>query len=189
MNSLINFDTDSFSHGQVVSKLWLCNTLESFIPENARVAIVGSWYNVLAFMMLTRNEDRYQEILGIDINPDVASIANKVCNAWAIGTNPKVKNQSCDASNYDLSQYDVVINCSVEHMSDDWYGMIKKGTLVCIQSSDVTNPDYPWLISNPNQNIETLIKKYPLSRILFSNDLEINYSDWGYKRFMLIGLR
>jgi hypothetical protein len=49
---------DSFSHGQIASKLWLCDHIEQYVTDNSRVAIVGSWYNVLAFMMLTRNESR-----------------------------------------------------------------------------------------------------------------------------------
>lgn len=180
---------DSFSHGQIVSKLWLCNHVEQYITNNSRVAIVGSWYNVLAFMMLTRNESKYQEILGIDVNPEAIEHADRICNAWTMGDNPKVKNQLKDARDIDLSPFDVVINCSVEHMSNDWYNSIKENTLVCIQSSDITDPNYPWLISNANTDMESLTKKYPLSQTLYQEEKEINYGSWGYKRFMIIGKR
>ena len=70
-----NMNYDAFSHGQTLSKIWLCEQLESHIPKNTRAAILGSWYNVLAFMMLTRKSELYQYILGIDIDPLATDIA------------------------------------------------------------------------------------------------------------------
>jgi len=74
-------DYTSFSHGQVSSKLWLCAELETYIPVDARVAILGSWYNVLSFMLLTRNASRYQRILGIDKDPGTKEIADRITDA------------------------------------------------------------------------------------------------------------
>jgi hypothetical protein len=37
--------------------------------------------------------------------------------------------------------------------------------------------------------METLVKKYPLSQTLFLGEKEFNYGSWGYKRFMLIGVK
>ena len=71
-------DWDSFSHGQIQSKLWLCQELERHLPQNARVAILGSWHNVLAFMLLTRGADRYQTIVGIDLDKKVQKVADKL---------------------------------------------------------------------------------------------------------------
>ena len=53
----------SFSHGQTQSKLWLCETIEPYLPKDAVVAILGCWYNTLGFMLLTRNQSMYQHIL------------------------------------------------------------------------------------------------------------------------------
>lgn len=187
MTSFINFD--SFSHGQVVSKLWLCEELEKCVSTNARVAILGSWYNLLSFMLLTRRNDLYQFMLGIDIDSAATEVSERICDAWRFGCDKKVSNITADAGKFNYDGFNVVINCSVEHMANDWFDKIPSNTLVCIQSSDVTIQEYPWLIANPNPTIETLIKKYPLSRTLFSGEKEINYSDWGYKRFMLIGVK
>jgi hypothetical protein len=46
---MINFD--SFSHGQVKSKIWLCENLERLLPDNAKVLTLGSWVNILGFMI------------------------------------------------------------------------------------------------------------------------------------------
>lgn len=185
----MNFD--AFSHGQIQSKIWLCKELEPFVPPNAKVAVLGSWYNVIASMLLTRHAEKYQEILGIDIDPDVLSIADQMTEAWRIGKDAKVRNITGDANTYDLSWYDLIINCSPEHMEgDEWFRNIDYGKLVCIQSSDVTVADDDiWKCINPNESLDDLTRKYPLSRYLFSGTKEIRYHDGGYDRFMIIGFK
>jgi hypothetical protein len=180
---------DAFSHGQILSKIWLCEQLESHLPNNTRAAILGSWYNVLAFMMLTRRSDLYQFILGIDIDLLATDIADRVCDAWRIGCDKKVSNITANSDGFDYTEFNLVINCSVEHMNSNWFNTIPDRTIVCIQSSNVIDQSFPWLISNPNPDMETLIKKYPLSQTLFSGEKEFNYGNWGYKRFMLIGVK
>ena len=183
---------DSFSHGQIQSKVWLCKEIERVIHANIKIAILGSWYNVLAFMLLTRNADRYQHILGVDIDPETKEIADKITEAWRIGKDYKVENKIADANVVDLTGYDLVINCSPEHMhGNDWFDNLEYGTMVCIQSSNVqTADDDIWKCVNPNESLEDLVLKYPLSKYLYSGDIEIRYSDDnGYKRFMLIGIK
>jgi hypothetical protein len=183
----MNFD--AFSHGQIQSKLWLCNELEPYVPKSAKVAILGSWYNVLSFMLLTRNPNLYQHILGIDIDASTKPIADRITDAWCIDST--VTNIIADASTYDLASFDIVVNCSPEHMStNEWFENLDYGKLVCIQSSDVTiDNDDIWKCVNPNESLDALTKKYPLSKYLFSGTKEIRYSDGGYNRFMLIGIK
>lgn len=181
---------NAFSHGQVKSKEWLCNYLEPHIAKNAKVAILGSWYNVLGFMMLTRQQDHYQEILGIDIDSSAIEIADKVCNAWIFNDQKKVTNVVADACEYDFSHYDVVINCSPEHMSKrTWFDNITSNTLVCLQTSNLDYTDDDWLIVDPTYTLEEFKSKYPLSQTIIEDTLDIDYQDWGYKRFMLIGIK
>jgi len=186
----IHMNFDAFSHGQIQSKLWLCKELEPFLPDNAKVAVLGSWYNLVAFMLLTRNPDQCQAFLGIDLDPDVKPIADKIVDAWTI--DGKVQNLTADAGSYDVSWYDVIINCSPEHMAtNDWFENLEYGKLVCIQSSDVTiGDDDVWLCVNPNEELDDLAQKYPMSKYLFSGTKEIRYSDDnGYRRFMIIGIK
>lgn len=180
----------AFSHGQVQSKQWLCESLEPYIPKNARVAILGSWYNLLGLMMLTRQHEQYQEILGIDIDPEAIEIANQVCQGWTIRETAKLKNTTQDVNQCNLQGYNVVINCSVEHIEKtDWFNNIDCGALVCLQTSNVDYTDNEWDITNPTYTIEEFKKKYPLSHIMIEDTLDIDYDDWGYKRFMLIGTK
>jgi hypothetical protein len=187
MTSLINFD--AFSHGQIDSKLWLCDLLEPQLKSNCKIAIAGSWYNLLSLLMLSRRSHGYQLIRGIDIDSEAVKVADKICNAWTMRENRIVDNCVADAGTFDYTDFDCVINCSVEHMASDWFSQVAPDTLVCIQSSDVIDPEYPWLITNPNPDMETLVKKYPLSQTLYQGEKEINYGSWGYKRFMIIGKR
>ena len=181
----MNFD--SFSHGQIISKLWLCEHLEPYLPEKATVFILGSWYNLLGLMMLIRNHNQYQSILGIDIDTEAVSVADKLCETWII--EKKLCNKVGDANTYMLSGHDVVINCSPEHMdSIDWLKNIVKGTLVCIQSSDMENDGDVWDIKQHTPSMESFVEKYQLDNVLFCGTLPIHYENGkGYNRFMLIG--
>lgn len=173
---------DAFSHGQMKSKLWLAEKLEPYKLGN--IVVLGSWYNVTALVLKSRNCPN--KITGIDIDPEVKPIADKICNMWII--EGSVENITGDANNITVP-YDVVINCSSEHMTTEWFDNIKPGTLVCIQSSDVTDPEYPWLIKTASPNIESFKQKYNLSTTLFCDTLRIQYDSWGYDRFMLIGIK
>jgi len=183
---------DSFSHGQIQSKLWLCKELERCIYTRCKIAILGSWYNVLSFMIMTRGNIDCQYLLGIDIDPETKTIADQITNAWQIGSDYRIENITADATVYDLSGFDVVINCSPEHMkNNDWFDNIQYGTTVCIQSSDVTTSDDDvWKCVNPNTSLSDLAEKYPLSKYHYSGEREFRYSvDNGYNRFMIIGIK
>jgi hypothetical protein len=182
-------DYSAFSHGQTQSKIWLCETLEPYVPNNAIIANLGSWYNLLGYMMLTRNYKKYQSILGIDIDPNVKSIADNLCEGYMLGKDSKLQNITSDANVFDYQGFHVVINCSVEHMDSLWFYRVPKGTLICIQSSDVVNNDSIWKITNPNISLDVLKEKYPLSHYIFMGDKHIGYEDWGYNRFMIIGVK
>jgi len=180
----------AFSHGQTQSKIWLCESLEPYIPDQAIVAILGSWYNVLGFMMLTRNRNKYQSILGIDIDSEAIDVATELNAGWMIGDRPKMNNIVADANSYNYQGFTVVINCSPEHMENNqWFDNINSGALVCIQTSNIDKNDDIWKVVNPTRSMEELTKKYPLSHTILQDTQDITYSDWGYKRFMLIGVK
>ncbi len=179
----MNFD--SFAQGQIASKIWLCEQLEPHIPYNSTIDILGGWYNVLGFMLKVRKPEHYGLIRNIDIDSEAINIANKICNAWASNIynlvgNPNVNN---------LIESSVIINCSVEHFeNNNWFNDVKKGTLVCIQSSDITDPEPPWLITLPNPNLESLLTRFPVSTLLFSGTKALPYRDGHYNRLMMIGI-
>lgn len=184
----MNFD--SFSHGQIHSKIWLCEELEKYLPEQASVTILGGWYNVLGFMLLCRNPNRFKQINSIDVDPSTLEIADKITNAWKF--QPQIVNNTiADVNTIDLSDSETAyINCSPEHFeSTAWFDNLAKGSLVCIQSISITDPEYPWLIKQPNSTLEEFLNKYSITNTLYQGTKRIQYNDWGYDRFMIIGHR
>lgn len=183
-------DFTAFSHGQIQSKLWLCESLEPYISPDSRIAILGSWYNILGFLMVSRKPTLYNFITGIDKDKSVIDFADKFCEGYMIQPNVKIKNICQDANTFDLQGFNVVINCSVEHMeSNAWFGKLTAGTLVCIQSSNVIDSDDKFDIKTPIQNIDTLSDKFPLKKIYHKKTKNFQYNEWGYSRYMLIGLK
>jgi hypothetical protein len=182
-------DFNAFSHGQMHSKLWLCDNLEPYMPKGANVIVIGSWYNLMGLLLLSRNNN-YNSIKGIDIDASAISIANQLCQSWMIQPDLKIYNEVADANTYDYNGYQVFINCSVEHINtNEWYQRIPKGFLVCLQSSDVNNNDPVWDIRNPNNTIDEFAGKYPLTHTLYRGSKLFTYNNFSYNRFMIIGLK
>jgi len=181
-------NTDSFSHGQVKSKLWLCENLEPFVPELATVMILGCWVDVTGFMMMTRQPKLYRQIKGIDIDSEAVAIADKI-NSYSV-IECVMRHEAGDANTVVSQGYDIVINSSCEHMeSNQWFDNITPGTLVCIQSSNIVDSGYPWYVKNASPTYESFIEKYPLTHVKFAGTLPISYDDWGYERYMIIGIK
>jgi hypothetical protein len=190
MFSQLNTSMDplSFSHGQTQSKLWLCENIEPMLPNSAIVAILGCWYNMLGFMLVTRNQHYYQHVLGLDIASEAITGANTLCEGYMFGYDTtKINNKCADANTYNLQGYNVVINCSTEHMTSEWFDNIDPNALVCLQTSDHDNQEEPWLISNPTKSLDEFVAKYPMREILYSGSKFFQYPDVSYNRHMIIG--
>lgn len=185
MTDLGNFNSDSFSHGQIVSKLWLCQQLEPYLQPHQRLAILGCWYNVLGFMLRVRGHQ--QHITGYDCDTGAVSWARRICDTWNF--DGSIRHVAADVNTVDLSQYDVVVNTSSEHMSGGWFDRVDSGALVCIQSSDIVDSAPPWLVVNGSGNLTDFIAKYPVSQTLFSGQKSFDYGQLCYSRFMLIGIK
>ena len=179
----MDIDITSFSHGQITSKIWLCDHIETYLTPNTKVLILGAWYNVLGFMLLTRYK-QITKLTGIDINPEVKPIADKLCDAWP----SIVSNITLNSSEVNMEDYDIIINCSPEHMpTNDWFNNIPNNKLVIIQSSDMIIQEEPWLVCNPNTSLVELNNKYKCQTVLFSDTIKLPYSTSFYQRFMIIG--
>lgn len=179
----MDIDITSFSHGQITSKIWLCDKIEPYLTTNTKIIILGAWYNVLGFMLLTRYK-QITKLTGIDINPEVKPIADKICDAWP----SIVNNITIDSDKVDMEDYDIIINCSPEHMpTNDWFNNIPNNKLVIIQSSDMTIQEEPWLVCNQNTSLIELNNKYKCQTVLFSDTIKLPYSTSFYQRFMIIG--
>jgi hypothetical protein len=190
------FDThESFYHGLVSSKLWLCEQLElATYRENLQkpsLHILGCWDNLLAFMLLTRRPEYYYDVCGYDINPEAITVANKVCDMWKYES-PKVTNivQDVNAYDYSIHSNSIFINCSIDQMnSNAWYDSVPKGSLVCVQTTNMKDPDFPWYIKQTTDSLDELVNRFNFSTLIYSGVKNIQYQVSGYKRYMIIGLK
>jgi hypothetical protein len=186
---------ESFYHGLIKSKLWLCEELETSIYREClskpTLHILGCWDNLLAFMLLTRKPTFYNEIHGYDINPEAIATANRVCDMWKYES-PKVHNYIQDVNDYDFNRHtnSIFINCSIDQMdSNNWYNSVPNDSLVCIQTTNITDPEFPWYIKQTTSSLDELINKFNLRRLLYSGKKRIQYKENGYNRYMIIGCK
>jgi hypothetical protein len=196
MINLDKFDThESFYHGLIKSKLWLCDELETAITSSclskSTLHILGCWDNLLAFMLLTRKPELYNVVYGYDINPEAIDNANKVCDMWKYES-PKVYNYIQDVNDYNYSKHtnSIFINCSIDQMdSNKWYETVPDNSMVCIQTTDITDPEFPWYIKQTTNSLDELIDKFNLSKLLYSGEMHIPYKENGFNRYMIIGCK
>jgi len=183
-------DFNAFSHGQVQSKIWLCEEIEKHINKDSRVAILGSWYNILGFMLLVRKPKYYTSVRGFDLDEKTVDIANKFTEAWSIQPDCYLQNEHNDVNHIDLNGYDVVINTSVEHMSSQiWFHKVPGNALICIQSSNITASDDNWDIKNPSASFSDFIEMFPLADYKFKGHISFDYGPNSYSRYMIIGYK
>jgi len=184
-------DFQSFSHGQMHSKIWLCEMLETYLQPDSNILVLGCWHNVMGMILMIRNPHMGLKIMGIDIDSEAIDIADKLTEAWRFEEFNPFKNQLADANTYNFDQYDVFINCSVEHMdSNEWFDRIPSGKLVCLQSMSlgiVNDPIYK--IKNPNTTLETFLDKFKLSEVKFLGTKEFDYEVNPYSRYCIIGYK
>jgi hypothetical protein len=186
---------EAWSWVQMGSKLWLCNILEKIIPNkmsNSTIWILGGWYGILAFLLLSREKIQIHQICSFDLNPDCKPIANAINNFWFeerkfMAFDEDVNRLSyTETSRYSSKKPDVVINTSCEHiLNQTWFNIIPKGTLLILQSTNIEDPDH----INCVNSIDELKKKYPLNVCCFEECLHLENKKCGFNRFMIAGLK
>lgn len=187
---------ESFSHGLIHSKIWLCHEIEHVIATqniiNPIVHILGCWDNTLAFMMLVRRPTHYGAMHGYDIDHNAIDLANKITDTWQHSF-PKVYNHVMDVNRVNFSctgKESIFINCSVNHMDgNEWFDTVPSGRIVCIQSMDIDDVNPPWDVKYPTKNINDLLEKFKFSEVLFQGTREIQYNTFSYNRLMVIGIK
>jgi len=177
----------SFAHSQTQSKIWLCEQLEPYLPDKSIVAVLGCWNNLQGYMLALRNKHKYQHILGLDIDSEAIIGADKLCEGFMLGADSIIRNEVADVNYYNLNGYNILINCSVEHMTNEWFNNADPNAIICIQTSTVVEQGEPWYISNPTTTFEEFEEKFPLSNIMFAGVTSFDYGNLQYDRFMLIG--
>jgi len=192
---LVNLE--AWSWGQIASKLWLCNVLESLAVSNniphPTIWILAGWYGLLAFLLLSREKIGISMIRSFDLDPETEEVAAAINNRWSI-EDQKFKAFIEDVNNLDYaSPYlylsgkpDIIINTSCEHIVEKkWFDRIPAGTLAVLQSTDMHDADH----INRVQSIEEFKNKYAMNSYFFENSQIMAYNNTSYTRFMIIGMK
>lgn len=163
---------DAFRLKQMQSKAWMMSKLKDFDKES-RVLVIGSW---LGFTSLCLTKLGYKHITETDPDSRLSVVANHLNRR-----NKTFKHLDLDVNDMDLSQYDIIINTSCEHIADNtWYERIPVGTKVILHSNNLPGYDHV----NCCADLDEMISKYPMV-LDYAGALDLEQ----YTRFMLMGSR
>lgn len=177
-------DNDAFSSGQLGSKLWLCQHLESLNITSKETAVYGGWHGILPFLLLSRQKYQVEKIRSYDVDPNCESIADTINEYW-IWQNWKFKAFTADC-NLIKTDADVIINTSTEHFQSlNWWDNIKKGTVVVLQGNNMPHTDH----FHHSTSLDEFCGHYSLSKEYYRGSLSFVYPEWKFDRFMLIGIK
>lgn len=173
----------SFTPDLIRSKVWLLSELERIAPQVGTVYILGSWYGNLSLYMFLQPGIKHGPIINVDLNPQWLQQSQRMLKR--IGARD-VQHMQANANDLDYRQLGrdgVVINTSLTDMPGrDWFDHIPQGTLVALQARD---HDPGARFDSPN----AIVKKFPLSQVLYSGSLGLEDPETQYHRFMVIGRR
>lgn len=185
-------DFDAFSTAQMQSKIWLVDRLERILEEHRpiedgyRIWILAGWYALANLLIRLRNKIPVLEVRSFDQDPTCEAIADSINNLWVYRA-WEFKAHTADINVLEYNpRPDVVINSSVEHMrSNEWFENIPKGTMVCLQASDMPDEDHVNSISSSRN----LIEQYPLEEVFYEGTKRFEFEDKAFNRVMIIGVK
>ncbi len=190
----MHLDKDAFSSGQIGSKIWLADRLESTVDhyqaqglfvQPFRALIMGGWYGVTNFILRCRDNLKFEHVRSIDLDPTACTNADLLNENW-VYQDWQFKAKIEDANSADCSNFDLVINTSVEHIESlAWFENIPTGTLVVLQSNDMPHDDH---VHN-HKSLQEFSQSFPLSDTAVVDELMFEYPDWKFTRFMKIGIK
>ena len=193
-----NFIQDSFSRGQLESKLWLIQELKNCHVNLGTVFLCAGWYATLA-TMLFESGIKLDKIRSFDIDDtciDIAEIFNKkwILEDWKF--KPAIYNilninyekftynvTRSDGTKCELTDIpDTIINTSCEHIENftEWYDKIPDGKLVVLQSNNYFSIEEH--VNCVKDSLE-FSEQSPMAQVLYQGTLKLP----KYTRFMRIG--
>lgn len=184
-------DFDAFSHGQISSKLWLCENLESYFKDQEKplsIAVYGSWIGLLPFLMLSRGRLKIRQFDLYDIDPKAKVTAQKILDFWKFVPDLKIHfhTQDCNDLLLTTSETDLVINTSCEHMENlAWWKNVPNESYFCLQSTNMQHHTHV----NIAKNLETWQQSLDLKplQVHYSGEQYVSYGTFSFSRWMLLG--
>ena len=178
--------TDAFTHGQIRSKLWLCAELEKLNWSSDLTWIYGGWYGLTAFLLRSRDKFKVNRIHSYDIDPSCKAIAEMINDNW-VCQSELFRAHTLDCNLLLPTKSDLIINTATEHFpSMDWWNNIPSGKRVILQGNNMVHEGEEVIIST---SLDDFKQRYLLSGYEYTGEIEFNYNTWGFKRYMVIGIK
>ena len=195
--------TDSFSRGQLRSKIWASDTIKDLdIDLGDMVYVCAWWYGVLPAILFERN--KVTNIRSFDIDKS-CSLPAETLNRSYTQNDWQFKASTMDVNNliytgefmYETLKYNgdeemitddtpptCVINTSCEHIVDfdKWWAGIPDGMLVIMQNNDFDDEDHEHA-DDTVTSLEEFSKRLNVSETLYEGTLALE----EYNRYMVIG--
>lgn len=190
----LTIPSDAFSHGQIKSKLWLCENFsvwqKQYLNPDVQYTLhwYGSWVAVGPFLLLSSSPKLFNKINLYDLNAEDLKTSTSLLDYW------KCESVAIQTFNVDVDYVQVsndssqvLINTSCEHIPGNaWLDKISPGSFVILQSTNMPHSEH---INSP-LDLQDFIQKYEFKlNILNSSEIDFNYPDKSFKRFMLFGTR
>ena len=202
--------TDSFSRGQLRSKLWVSDTIKDLdVDLGNMIYVCAGWYGVLPAILFERN--KVENILSFDSDESTDNPADTLNKEQTIDGlrfkavvkdihSLKYKDESFDVTHYQYTEMtkfkttkqsmpakmeaSCVINTSCEHIVDfdKWWAGIPKGMLVIMQNNDFDDEDHEHA-EDTVSSLEEFSKRLNVSETLYEGTLALD----EYNRYMVIG--
>jgi len=196
----IDYDTDCFSQGQLLSKKWLIDELKKLNLDLGTVFLCAGWYGTLAVMMFENNL-KINKIRSFDIDPSCVSIAERFNKPWEMdqwkfkAVVADILNLNYSKTTYEVTKPDnsrltltdipdTIINTSCEHIENfnQWYESIPDEKLLILQTNDYFSiEDHV----NCSSSLEDFANMTPMRNCLYEGELELP----KYRRFLRIGYK
>ncbi len=192
MDNLI-IPKDAFSHGQIRSKLWLSENFARWsqkhldFSESFELNWYGSWVGIGPFLMLENCKLDIKKLTLFDLTPSHLEISKFVLDFWRCESLEIVTKQ-IDVNEHepDSKPNQIFVNSSCEHMSDLWIKKLPQNSYVLAQSTNMEHSEH----INRSLDLKDFASKYADSlQILETNQIDFNYPDKSFSRFMLFGIR
>ncbi len=136
---------DSLSRGQLFSKLELLNLARNCIKEPRQALFIGHWHGLLPRLFYTHG--LIDTAHGVELDDFWVEFSRQLNHDWFWTS------ECLDITNYQpkSGQFNLIVNTSCEHMSDDWLKLATPGTMVCAQSTDYAIPEHINTVSSIEQ--------------------------------------
>lgn len=180
----MKFNADAFSHGQITSKLWLCQELENLKWTSINTHVYGGWHGLLSFLLLSREKFQVNRIESFDLDPSCEMIANLINENWL--TQGRFKAYTEDCNSLMLGTPDLILNTSTEHFSSlAWFDKIPRGTRVVLQGNNMSHDDH---IVHSN-SLTDFADQFKLADVAYSGSKDFKYPSCSFTRYMIIGTK